>query len=374
MTLTMDDVRASTGTNGMSAISTFAGSGGSSTGHRLAGFKVLLASEFVDKAAETYRANAAPYTKIDTSDIRDVSASDLLSATGLGIGELDLFDGSPPCSAFSTAGKRDAGWGQEKIYSTGKVQIVDDLFFEYARLVKEMQPRAFIAENVTGLVKGTAKGYFKLILQALTDAGYRVKAYIVEAQHSGVPQERQRLIFIGARNDLGVDPTPPRKLSSSPAINTVVPYSLGAGNGTLGVHKRRSGFDRGLRHASKPLGTVGAGKSFPVSKSPSSVMITDRMRDPHADGVDPETGSTLSIGQGAYASTIRARAAMTFGANALARYATLAELRALSGFPVDYALTGDYNNRHERIGRAVPPVMMAHISAHVRDTILKKGK
>lgn len=373
MKLSMRDVREKTGTNGMTAISTFAGSGGSSTGHRLAGFKMLWASEFVDKAVDTYAKNKSEYTKINSRDIREVTAEDIMREAGVRRGELDLFDGSPPCSAFSTAGKRQAGWGESKDYSTGKNQVVDDLFFEYARLVRGVQPRAFIAENVPGLVRGSAKGYFKLILRELSDAGYTVKAYIIDAHRSGVPQERQRLFFIGAREDLGVTPTPPRRLKRIPTIADVAPYALGAGNGTLGVESNpATGFQRGVRPATKPLGTLGAGIPFPVSNSPSMYLVTNRSSDPHANLIDPETGESLDIGRKMTGTRFRGRAIRAFGPTALPRLATLRELREFAGFPLDYELTGNFSNRVERIGRAVPPVMMSHISAHVRDTILSK--
>ena len=124
--------------NGFSVVSTFAGCGGSSLGYRMAGFKILLANEFVKEARDSYSANKAPYTLIDPRDIRDITAEDLLEKIGLQVGELDVLDGSPPCASFSTAGKREKYWGKEKKYSN-RVQRTDDLFFEFARLIEGMQ-------------------------------------------------------------------------------------------------------------------------------------------------------------------------------------------------------------------------------------------
>ncbi len=112
-----------------------------------------------------------------------------------------MLDGSPPCASFSTAGKREEGWGKVKLYSDAR-QRTDDLFFEYARILKGLQPKVFVAENVAGLVRGTAKGYFKLILAELKDCGYRVEARLLDARWLGVPQMRERVIFVGVRNDL----------------------------------------------------------------------------------------------------------------------------------------------------------------------------
>ncbi len=217
---TMAEIRALP-PNGLKVISTFSGGGGSSCGYAMAGFKVLWASEFIDSARETYAANF-PTTILDGRDIRTVTAEDILKATGLKVGELDVFDGSPPCSAFSTAGKREKGWGKgEKKYSDKKQGAVEDLFFEYARLLKGLQPRAFVAENVSGLVKGVGKGYFIEILKALEDAGYVVDAKLLDAQWLGVPQTRQRLIFVGFRKDLGIVPVHPKPLKYRYTIREV---------------------------------------------------------------------------------------------------------------------------------------------------------
>lgn len=212
--------------NGYNAISTFSGCGGSSLGYKMAGFRVLWASEFIPAAQDTYRANH-PATILDTRDIRNVQASDILDAIGMKPGELDLFDGSPPCASFSTAGKREAGWGKVKAYSDTK-QRTDDLFFEYSRLIKGVQPKVFVAENVSGLVKGTAKGYFLEILAELKSCGYVVSAKLLDAQWLGVPQMRQRVIFVGVRNDLasqfGVKPVHPKPLAYRYSVRDALPW------------------------------------------------------------------------------------------------------------------------------------------------------
>ena len=95
--------------NGLNVVSTFAGAGGSSTGYRMAGCRVLWANEFIPDALETYQANKAEYTVTDGRDIRDITAQDILDAV-IGDGpplEIDILDGSPPCSSFSTGGKRE---------------------------------------------------------------------------------------------------------------------------------------------------------------------------------------------------------------------------------------------------------------------------
>jgi DNA (cytosine-5)-methyltransferase 1 len=138
--------------NGLKVVSTFSGCGGSCLGFRMAGYRVVWANEFIPAAAETYRANH-PNTLLSTEDIRKVRPGAILEATGFKVGELDAMEGSPPCASFSTAGKREKHWGKAKKYSD-TVQRVDDLFFEYVRLIEGLKPKVFVAENVSGLVKG----------------------------------------------------------------------------------------------------------------------------------------------------------------------------------------------------------------------------
>ena len=101
---TLKDVYDASSQEKFKVISTFAGGGGSSTGYRLAGGKVLVINEFVEEAQRTYAENY-PDTVILPGDIKELSGKDFLDAAGVGVGEIDILDGSPPCSAFSVAGK-----------------------------------------------------------------------------------------------------------------------------------------------------------------------------------------------------------------------------------------------------------------------------
>lgn len=313
--------------NGFNAVSTFSGCGGSSLGYKMAGFKMLWANEFIPAAQDTYRLNH-PDTILDTRDIRTVSGASLLEAIGLGVGDIDLFDGSPPCASFSTAGKREKGWGEVKAYSDTK-QRTDDLFYEYARLINDTQPKVFVAENVSGLVKGTAKGYFLDILKALKACGYEVGAKLLDAQWLGVPQMRQRVIFVGVRNDLavryGVRPVWPKPLpyfySVRDALPNIKAFDLGGGFGKV-IYKLSD-------------------------QSPYQAL-----------GDGPSSGNGL--------------ATKVYDAHGQKRVFTIAELKRIGGFPDDFQLTGTFAQQWERIGRAVPPVMMSHIAATIRDEILCK--
>jgi DNA (cytosine-5)-methyltransferase 1 len=207
----MDEIRAIEW-NGLNVASAFAGGGGSSTGYRMAGYRVLAAVEFVPAACETYEANMSATTQLLRRDVRGLDASELLDACGLDVGELDVLDGSPPCEPFSMAGRRDRTWNRVNEYS-GQRQRSDDLFYEFARLVDGVRPRVFAAENVAGLARGRARGYFKRIMAALRACGYRVAARTLDAAWLGVPQFRQRIIIIGVRDDLAGEPAFPAPLA-----------------------------------------------------------------------------------------------------------------------------------------------------------------
>jgi DNA (cytosine-5)-methyltransferase 1 len=155
----------------------------------MAGYRELLAVEWDDHAVETFNANF-PDVPVYHGDIAKLSVEEALRITGSQPGELDVPDGSPPCQGFSTAGKRKMDDGRNQ------------LFREYIRLLRGLQPRVLIMENVSGMVKGKMKLIFVDILKELKDSGYHVSARLMNAMYYGVPQSRQRMIFVGVREDL----------------------------------------------------------------------------------------------------------------------------------------------------------------------------
>lgn len=354
--------------NGYKAISTFSGCGGSALGYKMAGFRVLWASEFIPAAQETYRANHKD-TILDVRDIRQVKPEDILEAVHMRRGELDLLDGSPPCASFSIAGKREQGWGKVKAYSDTK-QRVDDLFFEFARILDGLQPRVFVAENVAGLVRGTAKGYFIEILSALKSCGYRVKCKVLDAQWLGVPQTRVRTIFIGVRNDLGIDPVHPAPLPYRYTVRDALPWIVKAVQDHKGQFATQEASDKPVFCRASSASQV-----YVEAESDISRYCTGREWDKLAPGErshryinlikahpDKPVPTICALhGSASIASVTHPTEKRKF---------SIAELKRLCGFPDDFILTGPYAQQWERLGRAVPPVMMFHIAAAIRDRIL----
>lgn len=179
--------------------SCFACGGGSTMGYKLAGFDVLGCNEIDSKMIEAYKANHNPkyafLEPIQTFKLREDLPHELY--------ELDILDGSPPCSSFSTAGNRDEDWGEEKQFREGQaMQVLDTLFFDFIDLAKKLQPKVVIAENVKGLLVGEAKQYVRQIYREFDLAGYYVQHWLLNAADMGVPQRRERVFFIAMRKDL----------------------------------------------------------------------------------------------------------------------------------------------------------------------------
>lgn len=368
---------AETERTGLVAVSTFSGAGGSSIGLKMAGYEVRWASEFIPAAQEVYRANH-PETTLDTRDIRQVEPREILEACALDVGELDLLEGSPPCASFSTAGRRQKNWGETRPYSDTE-QRVDDLFDEYVRLVDGLRPRVFTAENVSGLIKGVAKGQFKNFMRAFKACGYRVRAGLLDAQWLGVPQTRQRVFFVGVRDDLRLDPVFPSPLPYRYSIREACPWINRA------VHDTSGHFSKGeVTEEPCPCITIGHRSANSVHYQVSGALedgvyfadlAIGREWDKIAPGqqsdkffqlvrAHPDSPSpcvTAASGHRGVAGVTHPFAKRKF---------SIAELRRICGFPDDFILSGSYAQQWERLGRSVPPPMMYAVASTIRDRIL----
>lgn len=179
--------------------SCFSCGGGSSLGYKLAGFDVIGCNEIDKRMFDVYCKNNNPKfafnEPIQTFKTRTDIPAELY--------ELDILDGSPPCSSFSMAGNRSEDWGKEKMFTEGQaVQVLDTLFFDFIDVAKKLQPKVVIAENVKGLLLGEAKEYVRQIYREFDVAGYYVQHFLLNASKMGVPQRRERVFFIALRKDL----------------------------------------------------------------------------------------------------------------------------------------------------------------------------
>jgi DNA (cytosine-5)-methyltransferase 1 len=308
-----------------SVISTFAGCGGSSLGYSAAGFLELLAVEIEPNAASTFRRNF-PDVAVFEGDIAQLTVAAILNECGLEVGQLDVLDGSPPCQGFSTAGLR----------------IMEDprnqLFREYVRLLRGLQPKAFLMENVSGMVKGPMREIFVEILKELKASGYRVRAMLMDAQWYGVPQIRKRMIFLGIREDLGIEPEFPAP----------------------------ERFRVTCRDA---IGHIPAGQPGPHHPR---VLEAWRLAKPHQD----LRKSRMKAGSYQSAKLDPTRPSRTQTASHMhwrwdvARQLTRDEAALLMSFPSQFHFHASRNDYTRRIGNAVPPLLAEALALALRKAIL----
>jgi len=367
----VDDVKRASAQKKFTAISCFAGGGGSSTGYRLAGGDILLINEFVESAVETYTANF-PDTKVLVDDIKEYTADDFLNMAGVAKGELDILDGSPPCSAFSVAGKREKGWGKEKNYSDGKKQVaIEDLFYEFIRIAEGVQPKVIVAENVKGITFGEAKPKLNSFVNEFERIGYNVTYKVLNGADYGVPQARERTIFICVRNDvadaIGMSflniynifpaPTVEKHISMREAISDIendeeeVQMLLDFVEGSyqkkfiepipFNPKKHTKPSDPQFREWNPKASCFNMIRPCPDMPSPT---LTQQGQKRGMSGVfHPEANRKL----------------------------TIKECKRLMGFPEDFQLLGEFDQQVERLGRAVAPLMYKAVANSIYENVLK---
>ena len=373
----MKDVMDASAQNKFNVISLFAGGGGSSTGYRLAGGNVLCVNEFVEAARDTYRENY-PYTKILSSDIKQLTGQDFLDAPALEAGELDILDGSPPCSAFSvagklshsTAGKHSDGWGQTKNYSDGKmVENIEDLFFEFLRVAKEIQPKVIIGENVAGLTVGEAKQYFNKIQNTFEEIGYDVSAKVLDSRYFGVCQTRTRVFFIGIRNDI-TEKIGLTFLNISSIFPTGSKNVIPLGQALEGLEYDEEEVKMLTEKFSKTAYWRDTGSKMP--QNPDKVLTG---MDYHHKG---HHFNLKRVSLKVPAPTLTAMGSNDTTAGAFhwnePRKLTIGELKRIQSLPDDFVLTGKWNQKSERIGRMVPPLLLKSIADSVYENVIKEYK
>lgn len=187
--------------NNYKVFSCFSCGGGSSMGYKLAGYEVIGNCEIDPKMNEIYTTNFNPkYTYL--MGVQDFYKLENIPEE---LYNIDILDGSPPCSTFSIAGQREKNWGKEKKFREGQAkQILSDLFFDFIKVAEKLKPKIIIAENVKGIIMGNAKGYMNAIIKNFNDIGYDVQIFLLNAATMGVPQKRERVFFICKRKDLNL--------------------------------------------------------------------------------------------------------------------------------------------------------------------------
>ena len=350
--------------NHKTLVSLFAGCGGSSLGYKAVGFDIRLAVEWDKGAASIYRDNF-PETTLYEGDINKLDVSEVLHLTELRQGELDILDGSPPCQGFSTAGRRDMGDSRNQ------------LFNEYIRMLQGLQPKIFIMENVSGLIKGKMKIMFSEMTRALEDSGYKVACRKLNAWWYGVPQSRERLIWIGIRNDIEGEPLHPQPMLRRPVS---VRQALGIGGIT-------SGWRRDIKQAlsnDKWKDTTQPSPTLTGQQPPTVLLDTNRYNKvqdwhsiahtlrghsipqiTHASGyyfLKKAIANGLSINEPAGALVAIRPPTLIKGTST--RDITVEEAKILQSFPSWFRI-----QEYKYIGNSVPPLMAQAVGEHMADIL-----
>lgn len=298
-------------------------------GYKLAGYNHLGGVEIDKRVADVYNVNHDP-KYLFVEDIRlFVKRNDLPAE----LYNLDILDGSPPCSSFSMAGNREKDWGKEKVFSEGQaLQTLDDLFFDYINLSEKLQPKVIIAENVKGLIQGNAKSYVRKIKAGFESAGYKVQLFLLNAASMGVPQKRERVFFICQRKDLNL---PELKMHFNEPL---IPFS--AVRNAENTKDQTPGLVcTELWHQVKPGQQFSKaradGNFFGNKKLSATCVMSTIIANTHNGDWDYERPRILSIKE------------LTLGGT----------------YPLDY----DFGSIHPKylIGMSVPPVMTAQIANQV---------
>jgi DNA (cytosine-5)-methyltransferase 1 len=319
--------------NNKRVFSTFACGGGSTMGYKLAGYEVIGANDIDPKMAEVYKLNYNPKLFYQCP-IKELLTAELPTE----MYNLDILDGSPPCSTFSTSGQRDKNWGKLKKFREGQQeQILDELFFDFVSLVDRLKPKIYVAENVQGMLVGDARKYCIEINRQFQNVGYTCQMFTLNAASMGVPQSRQRVFFVGHRVELKY-----QKLK-------------------LEFHEKPitlRNVEDGLSHLSSPaMGRELSDRMFQFWRKTkpgdcfSSVHLKGHLFN-HKKASPDLPLPTITASSGSRPTHYQ-----------LPRYLSDEILAACSTFPVDYNY-GDIDPQY-LLGMSVPPIMMAKISQQI---------
>lgn len=314
-------------------VSLFSGGGGSSQGFYHANYDERLAVEWDDNAIATFRRNF-PNVPVYHGDIVKLSSKKAMNLAQLNPRELDVLASSPPCQSFSSAGKRSLHDSR------------GNLFQEHIRLMQDFQPKTFVMENVQGMIRGHLKGVYLQIVKALRDCGYRVKGQVMNAKYYGVPQSRERVIIIGVRNDLGIEPSHPKPQQHPISIKEAMQGLI------INETERQRLLELGQKYSTY--------KIWKTLKPGDHGLFASYIR-PDPTRPSPTILKTIGI--------IGAHSMMHWDEQ---RRPTIGELKRLASFPDSFEFVGSYSDAGSRIGNSVPPMLMSAIALHIKTQILSR--
>ena len=283
--------------------------------------KIVYANDIEESACEIFKENFG--LSPDSRDIRTVKASD--------IPEIDILTGGFPCQSFSIVAQNPKRLG-----------VKDDkgmLFFEMCRILREKQPKCFIAENVKGLLSANKGEAFPLIIDEFTKSGYRVTYQLINAAQYGVPQRRERVIIVGVRNDLGFEFEFPKAVCRSEEnyarLESIVEENVSekyyfSDKAVEGMRNAKKDMNKGrVPGLDKPCNTVGSHLAKVSLNSTDPVLFL----------------------------------------NERYRRFTPREVARIQSFPETFVLVGSEAAQYRALGNAIPPVMFWYIANNLSKQI-----
>ncbi len=283
--------------------------------------EIVYANDIDDNACNIFKENF----KItpDSRDIREVKSDELP--------EFDILTGGFPCQSFSIIAQNPKRLGVKD--ERGK------LFFEMCRILKERQPKCFIAENVKGILTANKRSAFPLIIKEFEDSGYDVQYRVLNSADYGVPQKRERVIIVGFRKDLHIDFSFPKieidNESDYAPLKKVIDTDVDekyyfSDRAVAGMMKKRESMNKGrAQDINKPCNTVGAHLAKVSLNSTDPVLMQ---------------GSRY-------------------------RRFTPREVARIQSFPDEFELVGSEAAQYRALGNAIPPVMFWYVAKAVKDKL-----
>ena len=281
------------------------------------GMEIVYANDIDDNACNIFKENFG--ITPDTRDIREVKSEE--------IPEFDILTGGFPCQSFSIIAQNPKRLGVKD--ERGK------LFFEMCRILRERQPKCFIAENVKGILTANKKSAFPLIMKEFEESGYDVQYRILNSANYGVPQKRERVIIVGFRKDLNVNFSFPdveiEDENNFAPLKKVIEKKVDekyffSERAVAGMMKKRESMNKGrAQDINKPCNTVGAHLAKVSLNSTDPVLMEDKRY----------------------------------------RRFTPREVARIQSFPDDFELVGSEAAQYRALGNAIPPVMFWYVAKAV---------
>ncbi|MDD4376430.1 MAG: DNA cytosine methyltransferase [Clostridia bacterium] len=353
----------------------FAGSGGMGTGFAKCGFNIIAANDIWESCAKTYVANH-PNTNYIVKDICEINGDELLRNTNYSKNDIDVIIGGPPCQGFSTLGKR----------------FVDDprnkLFKEYVRIVNEIKPKFFVMENVSGILSMENGNVLKNIISSFNEIGYEVEYKLLNAAEYGVPQIRERAIFIGTKLKVKIDyPKKTHSLTNEKGLKKAISlwdaisdlpqsdteevnyyekdpqneYQKLIRNGCVKLtnHKPSSHNEKAI----KMMSYIPTGKSaWDVEDMPEDLKPTSGYGNTYARLNPNDPGMTITRNFSCISSS---RCIHPYANRGL----TAREAARVQGYPDNYIFIGSKTDIHLQIGNSVPPILGEKIAQTIKEML-----